>query len=269
MERANNLPIAGAPTSETEDSSTSDANEVPDIPEADTTEAMDDAPFANLEEPAVDATVATQRFNELLAQHDDLLRAVIYRRIPPNLIPMGLAESVIGDVYAALYDKLLVAPMHENPAGWLTMVAKRKVTDELRRHIRRTKREVLDHSNDEERESLLEQRLGRAAVAEHTASNNKEELRDLAAKLLAAITEEQRDLLIKRHIHEKDMPEIAAWLTEKDQRPITQANARVRLTRARQAASKAYYDLLAEQGLPQQTPFKRFFATAEDTRERS
>jgi|GEM_PF-2704710 len=269
MTEANNLPADTESMSIAEDS---DALAVSDIPDADTTdstdtpEEIDGYTFADLNEPAVDATIATQRFNALHAQHDAQLRVVVYRHIPPDLIASGLAESVMSDVYTALYDRLLMAPMHENPGAWLTMVAKRKIVDQLRRHTLRAKNEIYDYVADGENESFLEQQLGRAAVTKYSSLSGSEELTELVATLLSAITKEQRDLLISRHIQEKDMPEIVAWLSEKEQRPITPVNARTRLTRARHAAAKAYSELLVQRGLPEQTHFTRFFATLEEVR---
>ena len=140
----------------------------------------------------------------------------------------ALADEAMQEVFVRLWRR---GPTADEPArlrAWLRQVARRRAID-LQRRQRRTRRD-----RD-------------AAIPASTAPHPESTAHVAIAEALASLPDEQRELLIRFHIDDEPSRVVAEELG------VSDAAARKRLSRAREALRDAYEDQLRAWARPVQT----------------
>ena len=179
---------------------------------------------------------------ELLQRHRQRLRRMIALRIDPRLAARVDPSDVVQDVLAEA-DRRLDRYVHKRPLPfypWLRQLAWDRLADQHRRHVRAGRRSV-------KREEGAPWALSDASAAElaqrllapgdsPSAGVQREEVRDRVRAALAALAEQDREVLVLRYLEELSAHEVGAVLG------IAEAAAKKRALRALAASAVLWKD---------------------------
>jgi RNA polymerase sigma-70 factor (ECF subfamily) len=155
---------------------------------------------------------------ELLLLHQNRLRQMIAVRMDPRLAPRidpsDVVQETLAQAVQQLPEYLRKRPLPFYP--WLRQLAWKRLVDLHRRHVRAGKRSV---RREEYRPAAWpdESALGLAARllakgSSPSARLRRQELRELLQAALARLPQNDREILILRHLEQLSVPEIAAIL---------------------------------------------------------
>jgi RNA polymerase sigma-70 factor (ECF subfamily) len=169
-----------------------------------------------------------QALDRLLARHRDELRAFVEVRLDPRLAarvdPSDVVQEAQMEVVRRMDDFLKRRPMPFRL--WVRKTAYERLLDLHRHHVKRGKRSVRREAPLPERSSLL---LVRPLLRAGSSPSQRLEARELAervARVVAGLSEKDREILLLRHAEGMPFEEIACLLD------IDAAAARKRFGRA-------------------------------------
>jgi RNA polymerase sigma-70 factor (ECF subfamily) len=182
-----------------------------------------------------------QALDRLLARHRAELRAFVEARLDPRLAarvdPSDVVQEAQMEVVRRMDDFLKRRPMSFRL--WVRKTAYERLLDLHKHHVQRTKRSVKREAPLPERSSLL---LVRPLLRGGSTPSQRLEARELServARVVAELSERDREILLLRHAEGMSFEEIACLLD------IDAATARKRFGRALIRLQQA----LSDQGL--------------------
>jgi RNA polymerase sigma-70 factor (ECF subfamily) len=169
-----------------------------------------------------------QALDRLLARHRDELRSFVEVRLDPRLAarvdPSDVVQEAQLEVVRRMDDFLKRRPMPFRL--WVRKTAYERLLDLHRHHVKRTRRSVKREVALPERSSLL---LARPLLRRGSTPSQRLEAQELAervARVVAGLSEADREILLLRHAEGTPFDEIACLLD------IAPAAARKRFGRA-------------------------------------
>lgn len=175
-------------------------------------------------------------FEELVTRHRRRVFAIArhFFRQPETV------EDIAQETFTKAYFALAGYQRGASFECWIARIAVNNCYDELRRRKARGEYTVSDLN--EEESDWLEGKLAHASINVHLNAAERHTACEVASKILAGLSAEDRLILTLLHAEEYSVAEISAMLD------WSEARVKIRAFRARQAARKAMHRLLlAEQ----------------------
>ncbi len=164
----------------------------------------------------------------LLERHRGRLHRLVSLRLDPRLAgridPSDVVQEVLAEASARLDDYLRRPPLPFYP--WLRQIAVDRLIEQHRRHVQAGQRSIGREVAEQSAAELAEQLVGHEDTP--SAAARRKETQERVRAALAALSEQEREVVVLRYLEQLSSREVAAVLG------ISEAAAKKRALRALQ-----------------------------------